>query len=293
MPYKNYKLGIVILNYGDPQLSFNLVKSLIKTKEKFYIVIVDNFSTKNNLRKLENFVINCKQKFIYLKRSKNLGYGFGNNLGLKTCFEQLKTDYSLVLNPDISLKKNCSFSSLKMINKDEKYLFTGIVNENNKNHSLYKFNKLTLRLSNYKKNKSDGTLPVIPSGSCIGFTKKLWKDFGGFSENYFLYFEELDLIYRFRKKYKIFPTTKVLKSIKLNHLQGGTMGSEKTAPIDYWSSRSRIIFLRIHFIWYLPIGLFYNLIKIFHRFLSLKFINIKSLFLGTFSGLCFTYKKNE
>ena len=70
MPYKNYKLGIVILNYGDPQLSFNLVKSLIKTKEKFYIVIVDNFSTKNNLRKLENFVINCKQKFIYLKRSK-------------------------------------------------------------------------------------------------------------------------------------------------------------------------------------------------------------------------------
>ena len=43
-------------------------------------MVLNNFSTKNNLRKLENFVINCKQKFIYLKRSKNLGYGFGNNL---------------------------------------------------------------------------------------------------------------------------------------------------------------------------------------------------------------------
>jgi GT2 family glycosyltransferase len=291
MHYKNYKLGIIILNYGDPQLCLNLVKSLIKTKEKFNIVIVDNFSTKNNLKKLEYFITNCKHNFIYLKKSKNLGYGVGNNLGLKMSFEKLKSEYSLVLNPDIILKKNCSFSSLKILKKNEKCLFTGIVNENDKNKSLYKFNKLTLRLSSYNKKESNSIQPIIPSGSCIGFTKKLWKDFGGFSENYFLYFEELDLIYRFHKKYKNFPIIKVLESIKLNHLQGGTMGIDKTASVDYWSSRSRIIFLKIHFIWYLPIGLFYNLIKIFHRFLSFKFINIKSLLLGTFSGICFTYKK--
>ena len=293
MPYTNFKLGIVILNYGDPKLCISLIKSLIETKEKFYIVIVDNYSTKNNLKKLENFIINCKKKFIYLKKSRNFGYGFGNNFGLKTCFDQLKTDYSLVLNPDIILKRNFSFSSLKKIKKDEKCLFTGIVKENNKSYSLYKFNELTLRLSKYNEKISDSLIPVIPSGSCIGFTKKMWEDFGGFSENYFLYFEELDFIYRYYKKYKFFPKIKVLNSIKLNHLQGGTMGVEKTASVDYWSSRSRIIFLRIHLVKYLPIGVIYNLIKIIHRLLSLQFINIKSLILGTFNGSIFKYKNNE
>lgn len=291
MPYKNFKLGIVILNYGDPKLCINLVKSLIKTKEKFNIIIVDNFSTRLNLKKLEKFIINYNYKFIYLIKSKNLGYGVGNNLGLKMSFNQLKSDYSLVLNPDISLKKTCSFSSLKFINKNEKCLFTGIINENNKNRSLYKFNKLTLRLSSYDKKISNGIFPVIPSGSCIGFTKKLWEKFGGFSENYFLYFEELDLIYRFHEKYKIFPKTKVISSIKLNHLQGGTMGTEKSATVDYWSCRSRIIFLKIHFFWYLPIGLLYNFFKILRRLINFEMINIKSLILGSLSGMNFNYKK--
>ena len=137
MLYKNYKLGIVILNFGDPKFCINLVKSLIKIKEKFNIVIVDNFSTEHNLKKLKNFIKNYKYKFVYLKKSKNLGYGFGNNLGLKTCFDQLKCDYSLVLNPDIILKRNFSFSSLKIIKKTDKCIFTGIISENNKNHSLF------------------------------------------------------------------------------------------------------------------------------------------------------------
>ena len=294
MLYENYKLGIVILNFGNPKSCIDLVKSLIKIKEKFNIVIVDNFSTEHNLKKLKNFIKNYKYKFVYLKKSKNLGYGFGNNLGLKTCFDQLKCDYSLVLNPDVSLKKKFSFSSLKKIKKSEKCIFTGVVSENNKNHSLYKFNKLTLRLSNYNKTESNDKLPIIPSGSCFGFTKKLWKNFGGFSENYFLYFEELDLIYRYFKKYKIFPSVKVLKSIKLNHLQGGTMGNDsknKSISVDYWSARARIIFLRIHFFWYLPMGLLYNLIKAFHRLVNYQLLNIKFLFIGTFKGIAFRYKK--
>ena len=294
MLYKNFKLGIVLLNYGDPKFCIDLIKSLIKIKEKFYIVIVDNFSTEHNSKKLKEFIKKYKHKFIYFKKSKNLGYGYGNNLGLKTCFEQLKCNYSLVLNPDIILKKNFSFSSLIKIKKNDMCIFTGIINENNKNHSLHKFNKLTLRFSDYNKKQSNGKLPIIPSGSCIGFTKKFWEDFGGFSKNYFLYFEELDLIYRYFKKYNTFPLVKVLQSIKLTHLLGGTMSianKKQSITVDYWSCRARIIFLRIHLFWYLPIGLLYNLFKIFHRLMCFQITNIKSLILGTFSGITFKYKK--
>ena len=94
MLYKNFKLGIVLLNYGDPKFCINLIKSLIKIREKFYIVIIDNFSTEHNSKKLKvdcveihtgklcnliNKKKNYKKELLKIKKAVDLG----NKLGLE------------------------------------------------------------------------------------------------------------------------------------------------------------------------------------------------------------------
>ena len=50
MSLKKNKLGIVILNYGDPSYTINLLTNLVKLKEITKIIIVDNFSKKKIMR---------------------------------------------------------------------------------------------------------------------------------------------------------------------------------------------------------------------------------------------------
>lgn len=141
---------------------------------------------------------------------------------------------------------------------------------------------------NYKKRMSDQNMPIYCSGSCIGFTKAFWKSEGGFSSDYFLYFEELDLIYRFFNKYKKFPKIIALKSLKINHLKNRSMGEndhEISQTVDFWSSRSRLIFVKKFKAFYLLNSLIYNMLKIFQRLIQFKLKNIFLIITASKKGL--------
>ena len=89
-------LTVIIVTYRTPKkIITNCIKSINKNVK---IIIIENskkFEHEEFLsKKFSNIKIICS--------GKNLGYGKGNNLGLKLT----KTDYALVLNPDIICEKN-------------------------------------------------------------------------------------------------------------------------------------------------------------------------------------------
>lgn len=288
MSLKKNKLGIVILNYGNPSYTINLLTNLVKLKEINKIIIVDNFSKKKNYKILKKEIYSLKKKKIILIKRKNLGYAAGNNCGLKYCFDTLKLNYGLVLNPDIYLKKNINFTSIYKLNHKDQIIFTSVIKEKDEIYSLLKFNEFNFKSSKFKKSISDQKLPIYVSGSCIGFTKGFWNALRGFDKDYFLYYEELDLIYKYKKKFNVFPKVVSLKQLKVNHLKNKLMidkDNNYTTTVDYWSSFSRMLFAKKNLPYLILNALTYNLLKSLFRLAQFKFHNFFLILYGTIRGI--------
>ena len=288
MSLKKNSLGIVILNYGEPSYTINLLIKLIKYKEVTKIIIVDNFSKKKNYNFLKKKINSLKNKKIFLFKRKNLGYSAGNNYGLKFCFDKLKLKYGLVLNPDINLKKNISFDSIHKLNHKDQIIFTTMIKEKKNIYSLLRFNEFNFKSYKFKQSISNQKLPIYAGGSCIGFTKGFWQSTKGFDQDYFLYFEELDLIYKYKKKFNIFPKVVSIKQIKINHYKNKLMidkNNNYTTTVDYWSSLSRMLFAKKNLPHFILNALAYNLLKSLFRLTQFKFHNFFLILFGTIRGI--------
>lgn len=283
-------VGIVILNYGDPSLAKSLIRSLepFISAQRIEICVVDNFSTSENSQNLELFcgtIDNC----YFLASKDNVGYGAGNNLGLRHVFNVLGVDLAIVLNPDVEIDGDLSFDELAELSVDSECLIGGTVNQNNNKFRLLEFFPL-LGISRPTLEVHDRiTRPKYISGCCFGMTRSLWKLMGGFSESYFLYFEELDFIYRYRKVRGRFPDIFTLKKMEIKHFEGFSTGASanlrKMSDLaEYWTSKSRILFYRKHLSLFLLMAMGRNLFKAILLLLLGRVSNVKSILRGTYHG---------
>jgi N-acetylglucosaminyl-diphospho-decaprenol L-rhamnosyltransferase len=91
-------VACVILNYNDASTTIALLKHIQNFKILDYIVVVDNKSTDDSYLQLQSLK---NEKVHLIQTSKNGGYGFGNNVGIKYSVETLNADYVLIANPDV------------------------------------------------------------------------------------------------------------------------------------------------------------------------------------------------
>ena len=80
------------------------------------------------------------------------------------------------------------------------------------------------------------------SGACLMARRKALEEVGGFDENYFLYFEDIDLCYRIREKGW---TLQYCPEAHILHI-GGTSASLKKKSIRYQYRKSQLYFYRKH-----------------------------------------------
>ena len=184
------ELTIVIVTFKSDKKIISCLESI---SNKIPIIIVensDNVDFKKNIEsKFKN--VNC------ILTGENKGYSIANNIGLKL----VKSKYALVLNPDTVLEKN----TIKNF-----FVFT----ESNKDFWLVGPASDQMVEIDYKSKNSQEVKNL--KGFAIFFNMS---KFNGefFDENFFLYFEEIDLCKRIQiNKGKIFLD----KTIIINH-EGG------------------------------------------------------------------------
>ena len=278
-------LAVVILNYGMPDDTLALASKLTAEGEVSAVVVVDNYSNGENLRRLSSGLRDFhSSKLHFLPLEDNLGYGAGNNVGLRYAFAELKADYGLVLNPDIEILGDFSPVISKLGSPNECFIFTGRVNQHGSDHSILLYKPWTCRTAN---GHADASGPLYIPGCCFGFTKGIWEAFGGFWEGYFLQFEELDYIYRYRSYYGDFPKVLVDTGIFIRHYEGATTGSSPrnaSPSSDYWAARSRIVFYRQFHLKKTVVAIIYNGLKAVYSFTMVRPRNVVSIFRGTFDG---------
>ena len=95
MKITKQNLSVIIVTFKSDHVIDNCIQSISNEIE---IIIVDNSNDYKFKESIERKYNNVK----CILSSNNLGMGPGNNLGLK----YVKTDYAIVLNPDVILEKN-------------------------------------------------------------------------------------------------------------------------------------------------------------------------------------------
>ena len=186
MSISRQTLSVVIVYYKSDHVIHDCIQSI---SDQIKIIVVDNSNDekfKENIEKKYNNV-EC------LLSSSNLGMGSGNNFGLK----HVKTDYAMVLNPDVVLEKDTIqeiFNEAKAINS---FALLAPLSDDTR-YPNYKVNKKTL----------PGVRDNIPFKvrSVDGFAmllnlKKInkidnFKNYNYFDENFFMYLENDDLCKR-------------------------------------------------------------------------------------------------
>ena len=185
-------------------------KTINNLKKNYRIIIIEN-NNYNNLKK--NFLRDSKNINIYIQ-NKNLGFGGGNNVGLK----RIKTPYVLMINPDVEIsKKNVE----KFEHYSKKISNFSILTAKVKDFDLM-INSSLDKISKYKKFKFKDldyqNIPWVPEW-CMFCRMDDLKKVKFFDENYFLYFEGLDLCKRLIQNNKKFY---VIKDIDITHTMAGT-----------------------------------------------------------------------
>jgi len=96
------KTGIVIVNYNDFNSTNDLIHNIKSYQILDKIVVVDNCSTDDSLKKLKK-IKESKLKILEVKENK--GYASAINHGSKYLIKQLGTCNLIISNPDIILSK--------------------------------------------------------------------------------------------------------------------------------------------------------------------------------------------
>lgn len=210
-------LSIIIVSYNTREITKKCVETILESlsydpKIKTEIIIVDNASTDGSVIEIKNVKLKVKNENLKLKviESKaNLGFGRGNNYGVK----QAEGKYLLFLNSDIEVisdaipklyryftSKNNRFNFIggKLFNKDMTpqpscgpFYTLPVV-----------FGALFLRGDYWGLTRYSPThLTEVDwvSGACFICRREDFLKLAGFDEKIFMYMEEIDLFYRARK----------------------------------------------------------------------------------------------
>jgi hypothetical protein len=268
-------LSVILVNHNGKEFIFNCLNSIKENMRgiKSEVIVVDNHSTDGSADILqERYPDIC-----LLRNQKNLGFSKANNQGIKKC----KGNYILIINPDTrvysgsikkllsELKENPDIGGIgpALINRknDFQVSFGGKVNffsEAIKKVFLNRFTKYQLKRNQYKRDVT------WLSAACFMSTREVLKKAGMFDEKFFLYFEDIDLCMRIRKKgWRLVYQPKV----KVFH-EGGSSTKKRKLKSRYYYRESQIYFYQKHSS---PFSLF--LLKVF---LSINFVFV--LFLGFF-----------
>jgi N-acetylglucosaminyl-diphospho-decaprenol L-rhamnosyltransferase len=238
----NKNLTIVIILYDSSELIFDCLQKL----NNFEIIIVDN--GKNN------FVLERLKQYKNIKKiiSKNKNLGFGN--GVNYAFSFIKTDFFLVLNPDIIIDENSIKELFKISAEDRNCAISApliLTDKDGFGVLPEKWKKFTN--DSIKEGGAFSLENFIPSGNiCVDVAKgcallinsKHFENVGMFSKEYFLFWEEIDLCRKFlKKKLSIIVCT----AATAEHKEGSSVKNNirKFAIRTFYTEKSPLYYFKV------------------------------------------------
>ncbi len=267
---KRPAVSIVILNWNGIDLIDECLDSLSEQSYKnFEIILVDNGSTDGS----SEYIAKKYPNINLLPQRNNLGFSGGVNIGIKNA----RGKYIALLNNDAFVDPDWLMNLVNVLEDDpDVAICTSKILEQNKRNDKYKIDSTGDYYSiwglpfprgrgEWDKGQYDSKTNVFAaSGGASIYQAKLFKEIGLFDEEFFAYYEDVDISFRARlagHEIRYEPSAIVYHKI------GATSGGGKSSFSRYHSIKNT---------WYcylknLPMKLFWKYLPrlIFIQFLQL------------------------
>lgn len=280
---------LIVLNYNGWIDTIECLKSLLNINYPNYrIIIVDNCSIDDSIKKIGDWVSSTGQKkdrikykeyydyeidnnclctdelVILLKSSSNRGYSAGNNLGIKFALLQENLDYVWILNNDVvvdssSLEKlirkaNSTNSKIAFWGSRVMFYYEPTIIQSLGGIYNYKWGNSKqvgygLKVNDYVSDEEYKSINYVP-GCAVLASKKVIHEVGLLNEDFFLFYEEID--WALRAKNKGYEIGFCYDSI-VYHKDGSSTKLKKqdkqpSAFADFHITKSRMILTKKYFI---------------------------------------------
>lgn len=238
------ELAIVVVSYGSSALlELHLAATAARVPEA-RVVVVDNYSTDEERARVA--VLSERMGWELVAPDRNTGFGGGVNSGMAHALA-LGARAVLVLNPDASIDR-AGVAALASAG-DERTLRSPVVRTP---EGRVWFAGLDVDLvdgeirSPRRRAEHPGGKPVPwLSGACLWITREVWELAGGFDDDYFLYWEDVDFS---RRVVERGGSLLVVVDATAVHDEGGTHRGARQRPeamselYYYWNIRNRMRF---------------------------------------------------
>lgn len=256
------KVFIIILNWNRAQDTIDCLKSVSGLRTEGWelsVLVVDNASIDDSVKKIKNAKINIE--FEVIENKRNLGFAGGNNVGIKYALKN-GADYILLLNNDTYLDENLLVCLIKAVGKHKD---GGAFSPKIYFAKGYEFHKNRYRKSElgkviwaaggnidwdnvYGKNRGvdevdrgqyDKLQKVdFATGACVLYRPEALRKAGVFDPRYFMYLEDVELGVRMARRG--WGTYYVPEAILWHKVaQSSGVGSRLN---DYFITRNRMVF---------------------------------------------------
>ena len=216
MSITRQNLTIVIVTFKSEEVIYECIKSI---DNRIKIIVVENSHNPEFKNKIEKMYDNVE----CVISAENLGMGKGNNLGINLT----KTDYVLILNPDVILRKNSVDELFIAASKISNFAILAPISDN-KDYPNYKLDDISEVKNFLFEVKSVDGFAMLLNKKRIDENMNT-KNQSYFDENFFMYLENDDLCKRLKdKNEKIF----IVPSAKINHLGAKAVNSKYKNEIE-------------------------------------------------------------
>ena len=237
------RLALVVVNFASSSLlAANLVDPDLRSVIG-RIVVVDNPSTIEETRRVRELCIT--NDWILVELPRNEGFGAGVNAGGARARE-LACTRVLALNPDATIDADSvrmlldasrgdprALIAPRIVRPDATVWFAGAV-----------LDPRTGTTRRARAGELEGET-TWQTGACFLATITMWDEVGGFDDDYFMYWEDIDLSWRWREAG---GRLILLENATAVHDAGGTQAGAGKSPLYvYFNCRNRLLFARKRF----------------------------------------------
>ncbi len=257
-----YRITICVLNWETPEVTIQCLHSLLNLEttesciQHLDLVVIDNGSGDDSLNRLRNFIDTLDSGIHLIGSPSNLGYAGGNNLAIRHALDHFQPDFIWILNSDTRPFPDALAQLLQAAAERPEIRIWGstLLDESGTRvlsaggsyyHPCLSLHRDALRGLEAER-AATAALPRpldYISGASMFVDARVFREHGLLNEEYFLFFEELDLVQRVgRDRIAWCPRARV------RHAEGTSMkGSGKSHPsptAEYHSTLSALKYTR-------------------------------------------------
>ena len=265
LPGKLSRVLAVTVNFRTPELTLRCLDSLAgeRAQTKLSAVVVDNQSADGSVERLRAGLAARAYDWARLEaHATNGGFGAGNNVAVRAALaEATPPDYFLLVNPDAALDPGALAVLVEFLDRHPRagfcgprtelgrgnpvgtaFRYPGILNSLDEGMHFGPLSRLLARWRLAPDPRAEPHRTDWLSGGCLLVRREVFERVGLFDEEFFLYFEEVDLSRRAERagfESWFVPAAHILHESGASTGVTSERGLERRMPVYWFQSRRR------------------------------------------------------